>query len=102
MDTAAVPDDGTSPFKHWTVDKRIPLALIGTIAITIFLQTMGAVWWASAIGVRLDNTSTRVEALERSSTEIQRQGISIAKLEEKLTNVQDVVKEIRASLVSKR
>lgn len=39
--------------QNWTVDKRIPLALV----ITITLQTGGLVWWAATI-------SSRVASLE--------------------------------------
>ena len=40
---------------HWTVDKRIPLALLVTIA----LQTGGIVWWAAGL-------SSRVASLEEN------------------------------------
>ena len=34
-------DDKVKP--HWSVDKRIPIALI----VTICIQSMAAVWWAA-------------------------------------------------------
>jgi hypothetical protein len=34
---------------HWTVDRKVPLAMI----FAIVMQTMGAVWWAASVNSRL-------------------------------------------------
>jgi len=46
--------DGNS---HWTVDKKIPLALI----FAIMLQTVAGVWWAATTTSRLDTVEKRVD-----------------------------------------
>lgn len=45
---------------HWTVDKRIPLALV----LTILMQTSAGVWWASAISTQVGFNSSRILAQE--------------------------------------
>lgn len=44
--------------EHWTVDRRIPLALVAAIAI----QTAGAVWWAASIDQRLASVEIATSA----------------------------------------
>lgn len=46
------------PVRHWTLDKRIPIALLVTIAV----QTGGVVWWASTISSRVTALESRQEA----------------------------------------
>jgi hypothetical protein len=42
---------------HWHLDKRVPLALI----FAIFVQTGGALWWASAITSQTEQLQREVE-----------------------------------------
>ncbi len=46
---SAIPEEQ----RHWTVDKRVPIALI----VTIIIQSAGIIWWASEL-------SSRVASLE--------------------------------------
>ncbi len=46
----------------WHLDKRVPIALIISLAV----QTAGMVWWAASISSRVDEQSRRVGALEGS------------------------------------
>lgn len=46
---------------HWSVDKRIPLALVLAIAV----QTGAAVWWAATISGRVDSVMMRVATIEK-------------------------------------
>lgn len=46
----------------WHLDKRLPIALIITIAV----QTAGLVWWAASLSSRVDEQARRVTALESS------------------------------------
>ena len=47
----------TMPAEQWHLDKRVPLALIVTIAV----QTAGAIWWASNMTERMDQIERRME-----------------------------------------
>lgn len=46
----------------WHLDRRVPIALIVTLAV----QTAGMVWWAASLSSRVDEQSRRVVALESS------------------------------------
>lgn len=46
--------------EHWSVDKKIPLALV----ITLLIQTCGVVWYASQIASRVSVVEDRNTKLE--------------------------------------
>jgi hypothetical protein len=100
-----MPENGNGNVVKWSLDKRVPVALIGTIFGTIFLQSMTAVWWASAITARVDGQNQRIEILERLAATSQTYGVSIARLEEKINtlhekinSVQETSREIRSTV----
>jgi hypothetical protein len=70
--------------KHWTVDKRVPLALI----VTIVIQTGGLVWWASSL-------SERVNSLERRAEQTAPQADRLTRVEVKIESVQEGITEIK-------
>lgn len=73
--------------KHWSVDKRIPIALI----VTMGLQTAGAVWWASGL-------SERVNVLEKRADVAAPQAERITRVEVRIETVIDNLKEIKELL----
>ena len=87
--------------EQWHLDKRVPLALI----FTIFLQTSGAVWWASSIAERMDQIERRMDnAAVRSQNVdslIAQQATNIAVLVERLEaqnrNVDRLSQEVAAT-----
>ena len=70
--------------QQWHLDKRVPLALILTIAI----QTAGLVWWASSL-------SERVNSLERTREATAPQADRLTRVEVKLEGVQSGIDEIK-------
>jgi hypothetical protein len=58
--------------RHWHIDRRVPVALIATLA----LQTMGVVWWAATL-------SARVDVIERRLLEMRGFSTRLARLEER-------------------
>lgn len=52
-----------SELSNWHLDKRVPIALI----FTIVMQSMAAVWWASAMQSRLESLEAMLSA--QSTTE---------------------------------
>lgn len=65
----------------WTIDKRVPVALIAAV----IMQTCGLVWWVSDV-------NSRVVTLERRVAEIYADGspplqVRIARLEEQSISV---------------
>jgi hypothetical protein len=85
-----MPEEEARP--HWTLDRRIPLALVLALA----LQSAGLVAW----GVQL---SERVEVLERTVAEIAKAGTPgmrerVIKLEEQRAIDHELLVEIRNEL----
>ena len=51
---------------HWTVDKKVPLALI----FAIFLQTSGAFWWAGKVDSRIASLESTTQDVDQALTEL--------------------------------
>lgn len=81
-------DDQSTENRHWTVDRRVPLALI----LTIVFQTGAALWWASGL-------NTRVDQLERQYIAISPQAGQIIRLQTQLEGISANVLEIKNALM---
>jgi len=77
----------TSEHEHWHLDRRVPLALI----LTIVIQTVGIVWWASSL-------TERVAILEKKQDAAAPQGDRITRLEVNIEFIRDGVNEIKNAL----
>lgn len=73
---------------QWHLDKKVPLALIGTIV----MQTIMVTWWAA-------NASARLEAVEKKVEAAAPQAERIVRLEEKIGVVQQGINELKAMLM---
>ena len=73
---------------HWTVDRRVPVALIVTISLFFLGQTVTAVWWASGV-------NTRLEAVEHTQLLSAPQAERIIRLESKLDALSERMSEIK-------
>jgi len=85
----------------WHFDRRIPIALIGTI----ILQTGAAIWWASAVNSYIDTDKAtaiaiadRVAAVERDNSTVANR---ITRLEVLLETQGELLKEIRDTVKAK-
>jgi small-conductance mechanosensitive channel len=65
------------------VDRRLPIALLGAIA----LQSATAVWWAATV-------SQRVDVLEKRSEALSSQGERLVRVEEKVTTLQEKANQL--------
>lgn len=70
--------------KQWHLDKKVPIALILTIA----LQTGAMIWWASSL-------SERVNTLERQEAARAPQGDRLTRVEVKIESIQEGITEIK-------
>ena len=70
--------------RHWTIDKKIPLALILMLAV----QSGTAIWWAA-------RTDTRMAALEASNAAAAPQADRLTRVEEKIGFVTEGIAEIK-------
>lgn len=72
----------------WRVERKVPVAIIITLALQLVVQLVAAAWWAS-------NTSARLTAVETQITAAAPQAVSIAKLETKVDGVVASISEIK-------
>lgn len=71
--------------RAWHLDKRVPIALIFTIAA----QTMAIVWWAATASARLDQ-------LERQVNLSAPQAERVIRLEAKMDSLVESIGELKA------
>lgn len=80
---------------HWSLDRKVPLALIVSITVLFVGQTAGIVWG-------LSSASTRLDILERNFEAAKPQAERIIRLEEKVGVVQQGINEIKTILARPR
>lgn len=73
--------------QSWHLDKKVPIAIIGTL----IAQTMGLGIWAGATGSRID-------ALERAMVTSAPQAERVVRIETKVEALKDSLTEIKAIL----
>lgn len=77
--------------QHWSVDKKIPVALI----VTLVVQTAGIVWWGAT-------TSARINVLEQKAETAAPQGERLTRVEVKVDNIIESMSEIKQILRKNR
>lgn len=75
----------------WHFDRKVPIALIVTLALTVSTQTIAAFVWASKM-------DSRVEALERFTTAASPQGDRLTRVEVNIEAIKDSLTEIKATI----
>jgi len=79
----------SGPETHWSLDKRIPLALVATLLI----QTGAAVWFFSGLASTVSNQGQRLVVIENN-----RAGERLAVLESTIGDVRGQLNRIEAKL----
>jgi len=74
---------------HWTLDRRVPLALL----LALLGQCVVAVWWARGFVSEQESHEKRLTALEQSR-ERERVGERLATLESEMRNAATVLQRI--------
>ena len=73
--------------EQWHLDKRVPVAII----FAIFMQTAGAIWWASSIQNRVSTNENSIARLTDSSEDLRdavhEQAIQLGRIEEQITGL---------------
>jgi hypothetical protein len=73
-----------APPEAWHLDKRVPIALILTVAI----QTGAMVWWAASISARVEMHERQIASLQSAeiaaAAETRRISETLARLDERL------------------
>ena len=80
---------------HWTIDRRVPIALIAGLAV----QFGAAVWWASAMDARMTGLEASDEGqaarLDALSADAQRMQVSAATVNAQLAAVRESITELK-------
>ena len=74
-----------TPPEGWHLDKRVPLAIIAAIVV----QSMSAIWWASAVDTKVNGHATEITRIEREAA---------TRRAEDRGEVREFVREVRESL----
>lgn len=74
---------------HWSLDKRVPLALI----VTIVIQTVSVIWFAASLWQQVQSQDARIAAIEAIKTESR-----LVRVEEALANVKPQLDRIETKL----
>jgi hypothetical protein len=86
------------PETHWTIDRRIPLALI----VTLLMQFGGFVWWFSSVESRLTIKEQRLTRVEQRLDDDQRAisaiGERLARIEERSNTQLEILRRIDGRL----
>ena len=92
---------GEAPVNHWSIDRRIPLALI----VTLLVQFGGFIWWFSSVESRLTMKEQRLTRVEQRLDDDQRSiatiGARLARIEERSNAQIDLLKRIEARLAER-
>ena len=75
---------------HWTVDKRVPLALI----LILFSQTLGATWWAATMTSRVQTMEENAVMHKDLPNRILRTEILLSQLEKTLNRLNSTLQSI--------
>jgi hypothetical protein len=93
-ETAPMPE-GLPPSQHWVVDKRLNLGFI----FAVFLQTIGLVVYITKIDSRVGDLETwqltmqtQVATSDKETRDI---STRLARLEERTTNMLEILKDIK-------
>lgn len=93
--------DAASSKEAWHVDKKVPAALILTIA----LQTMGAVWWAAGMDARVAQHDREIKALTQNDGQMQGEARRIAemlsRLEERIAGQTALLQRVEQAVRSR-
>jgi hypothetical protein len=82
------------PAEHWTLDKKIPAALV----LAMFAQLVGFGWYASKVDSRVEDLEKRTVRTEAQVSTMERdvRGFDsrMGRLEEKISAVLDIAKRL--------
>lgn len=81
--------------EHWTLDKRIPLALI----FAVLMQSFAAIWWASTTNEKIESltrvTQTNYQNIEGLKQSGQAQSIRAENLSGRIDRLADSIDKLQ-------
>ncbi len=87
--------------ESWHLDKKVPIALIFTMAI----QTVGVIWWAASLSTRVDHQERQISGLvvsdQQAKQEARRIGEWLSRVDERIAAQTELLRRVEASLLSR-
>lgn len=80
--------------QHWTIDKRIPIAVI----VAIISQTAAGIWWAATTDSRVSTLEDKAEQQQTYDTRIQSLERDMPVIREKIQNIEKTTDRIEKKL----
>lgn len=88
--------------EHWTLDKRVPLAIV----FALLAQLVGFAWYAARLDSRIENLETRQQENKELLTSVDREARDVfgrlVRLEEKQSTTLEILQRIERSLFPHR
>lgn len=82
----------------WHLDKKVPVAII----IALFLQFVGAIWWAAKMDARDNDQERRLTSVEirqdGTQAQLQKLNENVARMDERIGLQVELLKEIKTSI----
>jgi hypothetical protein len=86
----------------WHLDKKVPIALIFTMAI----QTVGVIWWAASLSTRVDHQERQIVSLvaaeQQTKQEARRIGEWLSRVDERIAAQTEMLRRLEQTLAATR
>ncbi len=83
----------------WHLDKKVPLALILTMA----LQTVCVIWWAASLSTRVDHQERQIAGLvmseQQTKQEARRIGEWLSRVDERIAAQTEMLRRLETTLI---
>ena len=82
------------PPEHWTLDKKVPLAII----LALLVQGAGLAWWAATLESRVVQAEKVIVRLEARDQETRESRDRLIRLEERMISAADELRRMNGKL----
>lgn len=90
------------PTDHWTLDRKVPVAII----ITLILQIIGFAWYAAKLDSRVEEQAARIAKTEAQILVIDRDardfGVRMARIEEKTGAMLNILERLERRFIPRQ
>ena len=91
-----------SPNDHWSLDRKVPVAIV----ITLVLQIVGFAWYAAKLDSRVEEQAARLAKTEAQILVIDRDardfGVRMARIEEKTGTMLSILERLERRFIPRQ
>jgi len=85
-------------YRHWHLDKRVPLALI----FTLLSGYMGGIYWITKTIDQVDRNKQEIELVKKQGSQFTEVSTRVTRLEVYLSEIKDTLKDIQRDIRDSR